>query len=105
MDIVFRYVKQLIESDSAVDTLSVSAVGEKLRLSQRDVSHCLHLLRTCNGWCLASASGNQDPEHYLILYSAFSVGKEQVFRFYEHFPTLDEVIRQTLLAPTKPREF
>lgn len=105
VDLVFRYVKQLIEQNPAVDELSVSAVAEKLGLTQRDVSHSLHLLRTCHGWCCASAGGNQDPEHYLVLYSTFSVGKEQVFRFYERFRTLDEVICGTLLAPAKPREF
>ena len=106
VDIVFRYIKQLLEHNPRLTELSVDTLATKLRMSPVEVSKALHLLRATHGWALAGWSSSSDPEDaYPSTMMGIRLDKDFVLNFYERFNTLGDVIKGTLLAPTPPRKF
>ncbi len=66
-------------------------------MTPREISSVISL---APHWAQASMGGNQMPDHYLTLFSSFSVGREEVFRFYESYMSLDKAIRDTFNEQT-----
>jgi hypothetical protein len=96
-DILFRYIKQIIESNPEIEVLMVTHLAEKLNISEREISWIINLVkgfRISSGW-----GGNSDEYHYIGTVMQIQIGDILTHKAYEEYASIEDVIDKSYSLP------
>jgi hypothetical protein len=101
-DLVLRYIKQIITEDMKADHLKTTDIGIKLNLTPLDVSACLDLAASVGLHpVMGGGGGNYHSDDFPRLYNEISVGRDDVFKFYERYDGIEKAIDIFVKNPPK----
>jgi hypothetical protein len=93
VDLVLRYVQQIIRSNLHTDELLVEDIAKNLNLSVADISASLDLAQSIGlSFVVAGTGGTWTREDYPRHYTNFRVGHEKSFQLYEHYEDIEKAI-------------
>ncbi len=98
LDVIIRYIKQLINYNPHITSVSAKTLQRKLGISERDISTAIILGRDCKGMHYLTGGGNKDPSHYLGLVVSINLDSDIYFKFYDAYENIQKSLEAAYQA-------
>jgi hypothetical protein len=99
VDLVLRYIQQIIRQSPQANELQIVDIASKLYLSPADVSAAIDLAQSCKiNWVVTGTGHSAAEDDYPKIYQTIQIGNppnaEKVFQFYDQYNGIGDEIRK-----------